>query len=44
MVVSAKTKNPKVGKGNTNFFKSLFGGKILPLTDMHGHGSRLKVR
>ena len=43
MAVSAKTKNPKVGQGTTNVLKSISGGKILSLTDMHGHGLRLKV-
>ena len=43
MVVSAKTENSKVGKATTNILKSISGGKILNLTDMHGHGLRLKV-
>ena len=43
MAVSAKTKNPKVGAATTNILKSLTGGKILSLTDMHGRGLRLKV-
>ena len=43
MVVSAKTKNPKVGQATTNILKSISGGKILSLTDMHGQGLRLKV-
>ena len=43
MAVSAKTKNPKVGQATTNILKSISGGKILSLTDMHGHGLRLKV-
>ena len=43
MVVSAKTKNPKVGQATTNILKSISGGKILSLTDMHGNGLRLKV-
>ena len=41
--VSAKTKNPKVGQVNPNILKSISGGKILCLTDMHGNGLRLKV-
>ena len=44
MAVSAKTKNPKVGQATTNFLKSISGGRILSLTDMHGRGLRLKVR
>ena len=44
MAVSAKTKNPKVGQATTNILKSLSGGKILSLTDMHsGAGLRLRV-
>ena len=43
MAVSAKTKNPKVGAATTNILKSISGGKILTLTDMHGNGLRLKV-
>ena len=43
MAVSAKTKNPKVGAATTNILKSISGGKILSLTDMHGHELRLKV-
>ena len=41
--LSAKTKNPKVGQATTNILKSISGGKILSLTDMHGRGLRLKV-
>ena len=43
MAVSAKTKNPKIGATTTNILKSLSGGKVLSLTDMHGRGLRLKV-
>ena len=43
MAVSAKTKNPKVGQATTNILKSISGGKILNLTDIHGNGLRLKV-
>ena len=43
MAVSAKTKNPKVGQATTNTLKSISGGKILSLTDIHGNGLRLKV-
>ena len=43
MAVSAKTKNPKVGQATTNILKSISGGKILSLTDMHGRGLGLKV-
>ena len=41
--VSAKTKNPKVGQATANILKSMSGGKILSLTDMHGHGLNWKV-
>ena len=43
MAVSANTKNPTVGAATTNILKSISGGKNLSLTDMHGHGLRLKV-
>ena len=42
--VSAKTKNPKVGAATTNILKSISGGIILSLNDMHsGAGLRLRV-
>ena len=43
MVVSARTKNPKVGRATTNVLKSISCGKILSLTDIHGNGLRLRV-
>ena len=43
MAVSAKTKNPKIGQATTSILKSISGGKILSLTDMHGNGLRLEV-
>ena len=44
MVVSAKTKNPKAGQAITNILRSINGGKILSLTDMHsGAGLRFRV-
>ena len=43
MAISAKTKNPKIGAATTNILKSISGGKNLSLTDMNGHGLRLKV-
>ena len=44
MAVSAKTKNPKIGAATTTILKSISGGKILSLTDMHsGAGLRLRV-
>ena len=43
MAVSAKTKNLKVGQASTNILKSITGGKILRLTELHGNGLRLRV-
>ena len=43
MAVGAKTKNLKIAAGTTNILKSISGGKILSLTDMHGNGLRLRV-
>ena len=43
MAINAETKNPKVGQAATNILKSISGGKILSLTDLHGNGFRLKV-
>ena len=44
MAVGAKSKNPKIGQATTNILKSISGGKILSLTDMHsGAGLRLRV-
>ena len=41
--VAAKTTNPQSAQvANTNI-KSLTGGKILSVTDLHGNGLRLKV-
>ena len=41
--VAAKTKNPQSAQITNNILKSLTGGKILSLTDMHRRGLRLKV-
>ena len=43
MAVGAKSKNAKVGAATSNFLKTLTGGKILSLTDIHGNGLRLEV-
>ena len=43
MAVGTKSKNAKVGAATTNILKSLTGGKILSLTNMHGRCLRLKV-
>ena len=41
--VAAKTKNPLSAQVANSILKSLTGGKILSLTDLHGNGLRLKV-
>ena len=41
--LAAKTKNPQSAQVANSILKSLTGGKILSLTDMHGRGLRLKV-
>ena len=41
--VAAKTKNPQSAQITNNILKSLTGGNILSLTDMHGRGLRLKI-
>ena len=41
--VAMKTKNPQSSQVTSNILKSLTGGKILSLTDMHGRGLRLNV-
>ena len=43
IAVGAKSKNKQVGAATTNILKSLTGGKILSLTDMHGRGLRVKM-
>ena len=43
MAVGSKSKNKQVGAATTNILKSLTGGRVLNLTDMHGNGLRLKV-
>ena len=42
MAVGAKCKNLQVGQAITNILRNISGGKMLSLTDMHGHGLRLK--
>ena len=42
MVVSAKTKNPKIGQATANISRNIIGGKILCLTDLPGKGLTLK--
>ena len=41
--VAAKTKNPQSAQGTNSILRSLTGGRLLNLTDMHGNGLRLKV-
>ena len=41
--VAAKTKNPQSAQVTNSILKSLTGGRVLNLTDMHGNGLRLKV-
>ena len=41
--VAAKTKNPQSAQVTNSMLKSLPGGKVLSLTDLHGNGLRLKV-
>ena len=41
--VAMKTRNPQSAQVTSNILKSLTGGKILSLTDMHGNGLCLKV-
>ena len=43
MAVGAKTKNRKVAQATTNILKSISGGKIVSLTDMHENDLRLKI-
>ena len=41
---ATKTENPQSAQVTNSFLKSLTGGKIFSLTDLHGNGLRLKVR
>ena len=41
--VASKTKNPQSAQVTNSILKSLTGGKILSLTDLHGNGFCLKV-
>ena len=41
--VAAKTGNPQSAQKTTRILKSLTGGKLLSLTDLHGNVLRLKV-
>ena len=43
VAVSARTKNPQIGKATSDILKSISGGKILSLTDLHGNGLWLTV-
>ena len=41
--VAMKSKNPQIAQVTSNILKSLTGGKILSLTNMHGNGLCLRV-
>ena len=41
--VAAKTRNPQSAQVTNSILKSLTGGRVLNLTDMHGNGLRLRV-
>ena len=41
--VAAKTKSPQSAQLTNKILKSLTGGKILSLTDMHGRGLRTRA-
>ena len=41
--IAAKTKIPQSAQVTNSILKSLTGGKILSLRDMHGRGLRLRV-
>ena len=41
--IAAKTKNPQSAQVTNSILKSLTGGKVLSLTDLHGNWLRLKV-
>ena len=43
MALAAESNNPAVGQATTNRLKSTGGRKVLPLTDMHGNGLKLRV-
>ena len=42
-MVAAKSKNPQSAQVTNSILKSITGGKILSLTDIHSNGLRLKV-
>ena len=42
MAVGAKTKNKQVEAATANILRSLTGGRVFSLTDMHGNGLRLR--
>ena len=41
--LEALSKNPAVGQATTNVLKSVSGGQVLSLSDMHGNKLRLQV-
>ena len=42
-VVAAKTENPQSAQITSSVLKSLTGGEVLGLTDVHGNGLGIKV-
>ena len=43
MAQAVKSNNPAVVQATTNILKSTGGSEVLPLTDMHGNGLKLRV-
>ena len=43
MAVAPKTKNANIGAATSDILKSIAGGGILSLINMHGHGLLSKV-
>ena len=43
MASGAKTRNQQIAQATTNILKSIYGGKILSLRDMHS-GAVLRIR
>ena len=41
--IAAKTRNPQSAQVTNSILKTLTGGKVLSLTNMHGRGLRLEV-
>ena len=43
MALAAKSKNPGADQATISILKSISGGKVLSLTDIHGKNLRLKI-